>query len=112
MKDGETVINEHGGKQSFIAARLDLIPPENQLLLGECLGFGARKYGEKNWQNIPLEDNLNHLLVHVTKYLAGDRSEPHLVNVLARGNFALWHAIQSGEQPLRYIHPDMQEAAE
>lgn len=107
VSEGEMVVNERGGKQSFVPARIDLIPPKNLLLLGECLGFGARKYGENNWHNITVEENLNHLMVHAVKWLAGDRSEPHLVNILARGNFALWHAVESGEQPEKYIHPDM-----
>ena len=112
VSDGDTVTNEHGGKQSHVAARLDLIPHDNELLLGECLGFGAGKYGEDNWKKIPLEDNLNHALVHIRKYLAGDRVEQHLVNTLARVNFALWHAIDSGEHPRQYIHPDMLKAGQ
>ena len=112
VSDGDTVTNEKGGKQSHVAARLDLIPHDNELLLGECLGFGARKYGEDNWKKIPLDDNLNHALVHIRKYLAGDRTEQHLVNTLARVNFALWHAIDSGEHPRQYIHPDMLKAGQ
>lgn len=106
MKDGDTYVNEHGGRQSYVSARVDLIPPENLMLLGQCLGFGAKKYGENNWHQIPQRENLNHALVHILKWLSGDRSEPHLVNTLARVNFALWHAIQDGEQPHEYIHPD------
>lgn len=111
-KDGDLYVNEHGGRQSYVSARLDLIPPENLLLLGQCLGFGAKKYGEGNWHQIPQNENLNHALVHIVKWLNGDRSEPHLVNVLARVNFALWHAIQDGQQPTEYIHPDMKKAQE
>ena len=107
-KEGDTITNEAGGKQSYIPERIDLIPPENLLLLAQCLGFGAQKYGELNWQKIPLRDNLNHAMVHVTKYSAGDRQEPHLVNAIARLNFALWQAIQQEEQPKQYIHPEMQ----
>lgn len=107
MKDGETIITKDGGKQSFVSARVDLIPPECLLLLGQCLGFGADKYGEENWKKIPLQDHLNHVMVHVLKFQAGDRTEPHLVNVLARGVFALWRAIEQGEQGTTYIHPDM-----
>jgi len=107
LAEGGTVVNEQGGRQSHVSARLDLIPHDNELLLGECLSFGADKYGEDNWKQIPLQDNLNHAMVHLRKWLAGDRTEPHLVNTLARVNFALWHAIQNGEQPKRYIHPEM-----
>lgn len=112
VSDGDTVTNEFGGKQSHVTARLDLIPHDNELLLGECLGFGANKYGEDNWKKIPLDDNLNHALVHIRKYLAGDREEQHLVNTLARVNFALWHAIESDQHPRRYIHPDMLKAGQ
>lgn len=107
VKDGDTVVNESGGRQSHVSARMDLIPPLNQLLLGECLGFGANKYGENNWHLISQQENLNHALVHILKWLDGDRSEPHLVNALARVNFALYHAIKEGDQPPQYIHPDM-----
>lgn len=110
MNEGETITTEQGGKHSYVAARLDLVPPENALLLGECLGFGAKKYGEENWHGIPERDNLNHAMVHVTKWMAGDRGEPHLVNALARLHFALWHAIKSGEQPKRYEHPEIENA--
>lgn len=104
--DGETVTNAQGGRQSHVAARLDLIPPEALLLLGECLGFGAEKYGEGNWQKIPERDHVNHAMVHLTNYLAGDRREMHLVNTLARVSFALWHAIEAGH-PKQYQHPDL-----
>ena len=103
------VTNEQGGKQAHVSARMDLIPPENLLLLGECLSYGAETYGERNWHKITLEENLNHAMIHILKWLAGNREEPHLVNTLARVNFALWHAIQSNDQPLEYIHPNMKE---
>lgn len=107
MKDGDTYVNEHGGRQSYVSARMDLIPPDNLILLAQCLGFGANKYGENNWHQITQKENLNHAMVHILKWLSGDRTEPHLVNTLARVNFALWHAIQDGEQVKTYIHPDM-----
>lgn len=107
VKEGDTVVNEHGAKQAHVNARMDLIPPENLLLLGECLGYGAGRYGEGNWQKIAEKDNLNHALIHILKWLLGDRSEPHLVNAIARTNFALWHAIQNQEQPLYYNHPNL-----
>jgi hypothetical protein len=110
-KDGDVFVNEYGGRQSYVSTRLDLIPPENLLLLGQCLGWGAKEYGEHNWHQIPLNENLNHALVHLIEWMKGDRSEPHLVNAIARINFALWHAIQDGSQPLSYIHPRMKVEA-
>lgn len=107
LAEGQTEVNEAGGKQSFIAARFDCIPAICQRLLAQCLGFGARKYGKENWQKIPIEDNLAHAINHLNEWRLGDRSEPHLVNTLARVNFALWQAVQSGDQAEQYIHPDM-----
>jgi hypothetical protein len=107
VKDGDTIANEAGGKQSFIAARFDCIPPEVLRLLAQCLGFGARKYGKENWRNIPIEDNLAHAMNHLNEWNRGDRSEPHLVNALARTTFALSQAVHSGDQDSTYVHPEM-----
>lgn len=52
------------------------------------LWTGAQKYGSDNWRGITVEENLNHLLAHVYGYLSGDRSEPHLANIMCRAMFA------------------------
>ena len=106
MRDGDTITNEQGGKQSFTAARFDCIPPIVLRLLAQCLGFGARKYGKDNWQAIPIEDHIAHAMNHLNEWMLSDRSEPHLVNAMARVSFALYLAVASGEQPSTYIHPD------
>jgi hypothetical protein len=105
-KDGETITNESGGKQSFISARFDCIPPVVLRLLAQCLGFGARKYGKENWKKIPIEDNIAHAQNHLNEWMFGDRSEPHLVNAMARVSFALWQAVDAGQQADTYVHPD------
>lgn len=102
------VTNQFGGKQSAISGRFDLIPAHPLILLAECLGYGADRYGEWNWENIELYDHINHLHNHVTQFLAGDRSEMHLVNILARGMFALSKAIDEGH-PIHYNHPNLCE---
>lgn len=107
IKDGETVVNEHGGKQSHLSARFDCIPPEMLKLLAQCLGYGARRYGVGNWRQIPIEDNLGHALNHINEFRLGDQSEPHLVNAIARLTFALSQAVESGDQAADYVHPDM-----
>lgn len=104
--EGRTVVNEKGGSQSFLSARFDCIPPVVLRLLAQCLGFGARKYGDTNYQNISLQDHLNHAMNHINEWNCGDRSEPHLVNAMARITFALWHAVEQKQQPDTYIHPD------
>lgn len=105
--EGQTITNEAGGKQSFIAARFDCIPPECLRLLAQCLGFGARKYGKDNWRQIPMDDNLAHAMNHINEFRRGDTSEPHLVNAMARITFALSLAVEGGEQAPEYVHPEM-----
>jgi hypothetical protein len=106
LRDGDTVTNERGGKQSFIAARFDCIPPECLRLLAQCLGYGAKRYGRENWRQIDIEDNIAHAMNHLNEWRRGDRSEPHLVNTLARVTFALSQAVASGAQSDTYVHPD------
>lgn len=106
VQDNQTYTNEQGGKQSFVAVRFDCIPPVVLRLLAQCLGFGARKYGKDNWKKIEQWDHLNHAMNHINEWNRGDRSEPHLVNAMARITFALWQAIESKDQPDTYIHPD------
>lgn len=103
--DNQTVTNNQGGKQSFVSARFDCIPPVVLRLLAQCLGFGARKYGDTNYQDISMQDHLNHAMNHINEWNRGDRSEPHLVNAMARITFALWHAVDQKQQPDTYIHP-------
>jgi hypothetical protein len=107
ISEGKTIVNEKGGKQSYIAARFDCLPPECQRLLAQCLGFGARRYGKDNWRNIDLDDNIAHCLNHLNEFRRGDKSEPHLVNALARLNFALAIAVSEGIQAPDYVHPEM-----
>lgn len=106
-KEGQLTTNEQGGSQSFIEADFNCIPWVVLRLLAQCLGFGKRKYGFENWKKIPIEEHLAHAMNHINEWRAGDRSEPHLVNAMARITFALWQAVDSGQQPTRYIHPDM-----
>lgn len=40
----------HGEKHDNGKLRLDLIPPEVIEMLGEVYTYGARKYGERNWE--------------------------------------------------------------
>lgn len=106
IANGATIVNESGGKQSFVKAMHSAIPPIALKLLAECLGFGARKYGLENWKKISIEENICHALNHLNEWRLGDRSEPHLINAMARISFAIWHAVDRGDQPTTYIHPD------
>jgi hypothetical protein len=61
----KTITNEHGGKQSHVEGRYDLIPATALQHAAELLGYGAQKYGEYNWTKIPFTDHLNHALAHL-----------------------------------------------
>lgn len=91
--DAETTTNDAGGKQSKSLYRLDLLPAKATLAVGAVLYEGERKYGADNWRKIPLADHLNHLLIHVYAYLAGDRSDDHLGHMACRSMMALETAL-------------------
>lgn len=87
--DEPIVVNERGGGQSRTLYRMDLIDPIAILETAKVLKEGADKYGANNWRLIDVEDHLNHLLIHVYAYLAGDRSDDHLSHAICRSIFAL-----------------------
>jgi hypothetical protein len=97
------------GKQAFIQARFDCIDPLALRLVAECVGFGARKYGEDNHKKISVLDHLNHAMNHINEHRTGDQSEMHLVHAIARLFFAVELVVQFGAMEDRYFHPDMTE---
>jgi hypothetical protein len=97
------------GKQAFVQARYDCIDPLALRLVAECVGFGARKYGEDNHKKISVRDHLNHAVNHILEHRIGDQSEMHLVHAIARLFFAVELIVQSGDMEDRYFHPDMVE---
>lgn len=80
----EIVINEFGGKQSRVDARFDLVPPRALQAAALTLGHGAVKYGCLNWQQISVQEHLNHALNHINLYQLNDSSEEHLSHALVR----------------------------
>lgn len=103
-KDEPTVVNEHGGKQSRVHYRFDLVDPIAMFEMTKVLKKGAEKYGEENWRQIPVRDHLNHLLIHVYAYLAGDKQDDHLTHALCRALFAV--AVDRSDQ---YAHQTTKE---
>lgn len=75
---------EDSKDSSFVPPiRIDLIPLEFLVGLARLYAEGQEKYGEYNWQKgIPVEDLLNHGLRHVVLWMAGDRSEDHLLHAV------------------------------
>jgi len=86
--DAPTVTNEVGAKQSHLPCRFDLIDGPALFEMAHVLYEGAEKYGANNWRGIPVEDHLNHLIMHAYAYLAGDRTDEHLSHIMCRSMFA------------------------
>jgi hypothetical protein len=88
--DSDNVVtNEKGAAQSHTPCRFDLMPPVALFEIAKVLGEGAEKYGVGNWENIEVNDHLNHAIQHVYGYLMGDKTEEHLGHAICRLMFAL-----------------------
>jgi len=85
----EIETNAAGGKQRATPYRMDLLPHQAVLRTSTVLGDGAGTHGEKNWENIPVQDHLNRALIHIHCHLAGDTQDDHLAHAACRVLFAL-----------------------
>lgn len=90
--------NDAGGSQSHIPVRFDLIDGKALFEMAKVLYEGAEKYGANNWRKIPVEDHLNHLIMHTYAYLAGDETDEHLSHIMCRAMFAQSVHIEEGEK--------------
>lgn len=88
-KNAPIITNKNGGKQSYTKYAFHLVDPVSMQELAKVMSDGALRYSRDNWRLIPLEEHLNHLLMHVYAYLAGDKQDDHLEHVLARAMFAV-----------------------
>lgn len=95
--DAPTDTNSNGGSQSLIEARFDLIDARALLEVAKVLYQGAKKYGADNWRLIPVEDHINHNIMHAYAYLSGDRSDDHLSHMTCRSIFAQGVILQDKE---------------
>ena len=82
--DTPTQTLPNGASQSDIPYRVDLLPPHAVLSVAAILAQGAAKYGVCNWHGIPVSDHINHALMHLLAYLAGDTTDAHLHNAATR----------------------------
>lgn len=92
------VTSPNGAKQSASPYRADLLPMSAVLDVASILKRGADKYGEDNWRGLTVEDNINHALVHLMAYQAGDKQDNHLGNAACRALFALELAITTSRE--------------
>jgi hypothetical protein len=88
----ETRTFSTGMKRSKDADHLNFtaIHPIALIALAKVLAGGSTKYGNKNYElGSSVDDNLNHVLRHITLHRAGDRSETHLENAFCGLMFAI-----------------------
>lgn len=96
--DAPVVVNDKGGKQSYMPYRFDLMDPLAMFEMTKVLREGFEKYGDnENWRMIPIQDHINHLIVHAVAFLAGDTSDEHLSHMMCRAMFAQGVALQTPE---------------
>lgn len=74
---------EGGGQRDRIEERFDLIPPTAMMAVAKAMGEGGKKYGDWNWQGLPMENLLNHAMRHIVLFMEGDRDEDHLGHAAA-----------------------------
>jgi hypothetical protein len=84
-----------GAKSSEEKPRYDLIPLEAQRREALRMGEGARKHGDRNYQQGAADpafrrDRINHLIEHALRYADGDRSEDHLAAVRCNAGMLIW----------------------
>ena len=76
--------------------RYDLITPYGLRRVALRYHFGAKKYGDKNWEKgVPLSNCLDSLLRHVNQYKMGDKEEDHMA-AAAWWAFAIMHFEDTG----------------
>lgn len=89
-KDAPILVNEQGGKQSKVNYAFDAVDPLAMFAMCKVLKEGRETHGnDENWRKIPIKEHLNHLLIHVYAYLAGDQQDEHLSHAMCRAMFAL-----------------------
>ena len=81
-----------GATRNKIApVRYDLIKWGFIREMAKVMFEGCESHGPDNWcSGMPRSTVINHMFEHWDKYLAGDRSEPHLAK-MAFGLMALWY---------------------
>lgn len=87
--EAETIVNEKGGKQSKVDYAFDALDPQAMFAMCKVLEEGRQKYGsDENWRKIPVREHINHAIIHLYAYLAGDKQDEHLSHAMCRVHFA------------------------
>ncbi len=93
-------LSEEGKKFDDDKLRYDLIPPECLAGLAEVLTYGAKKYGDDNWQKIEVQRYVSALFRHLEAWRMGEQNDSesgihHLKHAMANSMFLLWNSINN-----------------
>jgi len=76
-----------GAKSDSGKVRIELFPPEALSGISDILGFGAAKYGERNWEKgMKWSRIFGALMRHMWAWWAGEKADHET------GKSHLWHA--------------------
>jgi hypothetical protein len=78
-----------GGKHSLVEADYTQLDGVALSRLAEVMYHGSQKYGRDNWRAIGEREHVNHALMHLFAYTAGDVQDDHLVHAACRLVMAL-----------------------
>lgn len=89
--------------------RFSLIPVDVLNEIIDCLEYGAKKYGDDNWQDVALEDETNMRYYnatfrHLTAWYEGERDDKesglsHLSHAICSLMFQLWKDNKTLKRP-------------
>jgi hypothetical protein len=83
----EKLLEEGGHKDDTGKIRLELVPPELLLAVGDILTFGAEKYADRNWEaGMSWGRVFGALMRHMWAWWAGEKMDQET------GRSHLWHA--------------------
>ena len=85
---------EDGGIASDEPYNFDLIDPGAMLAMAKVMWETAQTGRPNNWRKVPIDVHLNHLMIHVYKFMRGDKDEDHLARVMCR-SFMSWSVNNS-----------------
>lgn len=87
----EMTTNAAGGKQHLEKFRMQAIPPKALLALGKVRweGYNLHGYDDENYKLIDINEHLGRAMLHISRWLDGDRSDDHLGHALCRIAFAI-----------------------
>lgn len=88
--DAPTVTNASGARQSEVPVAFGLaFPWLGAIAVARVVKGGLTKYGRDNWRGLTAEDHIEHAMMHLAAWFAGDRTDDHLSHAGCRLLFAL-----------------------